>query len=64
MQSALNDASNGRSTLIIAHRLSTVRHADKIVVLHQGKVVEVGKHDELVKKDGRYAELVKNQQFG
>lgn len=63
VQSALNDASNGRSTLIIAHRLSTVRHADKIVVLHQGKVVEVGKHDELVKKDGRYAQLVKNQQF-
>jgi ATP-binding cassette subfamily B (MDR/TAP) protein 8 len=64
VQSALNDASNGRSTLIIAHRLSTVRHADKIVVLHQGRVVEVGKHDELVKKDGRYAQLVKNQQFG
>lgn len=64
VQSALNDASNGRSTLIIAHRLSTIKNADKIVVMHQGKVVEVGKHDDLVKKDGRYAQLVKNQQFG
>jgi len=64
VQAALNDATQGRSTLVIAHRLSTVKNADKIIVLHQGKVVEVGTHDDLVKKDGRYAQLVKNQQFG
>merc|ERR1712071_69725 len=63
VQSALNDATCGRSTLVIAHRLSTIKNANKIVVLHHGNVVEVGRHDELVKQGGRYANLVKNQQF-
>jgi len=51
----------GRTVLIIAHRLSTVRHADKIVVLNNGEIVEEGNHEELVARRGKYFELVKNQ---
>jgi ATP-binding cassette subfamily B protein len=50
-----------KTVLIIAHRLSTVRHADQIVVLDEGKVAEVGTHIELVSAAGKYYELVKNQ---
>lgn len=50
-----------RTVVVIAHRLSTVRHADQIVVLEQGRVVEVGDHAELVARGGRYLELVQNQ---
>jgi ATP-binding cassette subfamily B protein len=46
---------------VIAHRLSTVKHADQIVVLEQGKIVEVGSHKALVKQKGNYYHLVKNQ---
>lgn len=54
--------SNGqRQRLLIAHRLSTVRHADNIVVLHQGRIAEQGTHQELVQRRGMYYELVKNQ---
>ncbi len=45
----------------MAHRLSTVMNADKIVVLHQGQIIEEGTHDTLSKKKGQYYELVKNQ---
>jgi ATP-binding cassette subfamily B protein len=51
----------GRTVVVVAHRLSTVRNADKVVVLHHGKIVEEGTHDELSTKKGRYFELVKNQ---
>lgn len=51
----------GRTVLVIAHRLSTVRDADNIVVLHQGKIVETGTHVELVQKQGYYYTLVHNQ---
>ena len=51
----------GRTVLVIAHRLSTVRNADQIVVLHQGEIVETGTHVELVKKQGYYYTLVHNQ---
>ena len=51
----------GRTTLIIAHRLSTVRHADQIVVLDQGKIVEQGTHEQLVQLRGRYADMVDKQ---
>eukprot|EP01105_Mastigella_eilhardi_P025094 TRINITY_DN6715_c0_g1_i1.p1 TRINITY_DN6715_c0_g1~~TRINITY_DN6715_c0_g1_i1.p1 ORF type:complete len:1371 (-),score=342.00 TRINITY_DN6715_c0_g1_i1:38-3583(-) len=62
VQQALDRASEGRTTLVIAHRLSTVQNADKIVVISQGKVVELGKHDELMRQDGLYSSLVHNQQ--
>jgi ATP-binding cassette subfamily B protein len=51
----------GRTVVVVAHRLSTVRNADKIVVLHQGEIVEAGTHDTLTHQRGRYYELVKNQ---
>jgi len=51
----------GKTAIVIAHRLSTVKHADKIVVLDKGKVVEEGNHSELVAKKGEYYRLVKNQ---
>ncbi len=51
----------GRTVVVVAHRLSTVRNADQIVVLDKGKIAEVGKHDDLIKKKGSYYNLVKNQ---
>lgn len=57
----LNVFFRGKTVLIIAHRLSTVRYADQIIVLDQGKIVEVGKHEELIEKQGAYYKLVKNQ---
>ena len=57
MQEALERLSEGRTTIAIAHRLSTVRDADQIVVLDQGRVVEIGTHDELLARGGRYAAL-------
>lgn len=57
----LNTFFKGRTVMIIAHRLSTVKNADKIVVLENGEAVEIGNHFELVERKGRYFELVKNQ---
>lgn len=51
----------GKTVVVIAHRLSTVKNADQIIVLEKGKVVEVGTHEQLSKVNGRYFELVKNQ---
>ena len=51
----------GRTAVVIAHRLSTVKNADQIVVLDQGKIVEKGTHHELVDLGGKYYQLVKNQ---
>ena len=58
VQEALERLAEGRTTIAIAHRLSTVRDADQIVVLDQGSVVEVGTHDDLLRQGGRYASLV------
>ena len=58
VQEAIEKISRDRTAIIIAHRLSTVRHADKIVVLDQGRIVEEGNHQELLAGRGRYFELV------
>jgi ATP-binding cassette subfamily B protein/subfamily B ATP-binding cassette protein MsbA len=57
VQAALEDLAKGRTTIVIAHRLSTVRNADKIVVMDQGRVVEEGSHDALLAQGGAYAAL-------
>jgi ATP-binding cassette, subfamily B, bacterial len=50
-----------KTVVIVAHRLSTVKNADNIIVLHNGEITESGTHEELAFKKGRYFELVKNQ---
>lgn len=61
IQASLKDAVRGRTTIIVAHRLSTVRNADRILVLDAGTIVEQGSHDALVEKRGLYASLVGQQ---
>jgi ATP-binding cassette subfamily B protein len=57
IQQELNEISRGRTTLVIAHRLSTIVDADQIVVLESGRIIERGRHAELISRGGRYAEL-------
>ena len=52
-----------RTTFVIAHRLSTVKEADKLLVMDGGEIVEMGKHDELIEKGGTYAKLVEMQEL-
>jgi subfamily B ATP-binding cassette protein MsbA len=61
IQQALERVLEGRTSLVIAHRLSTVRNADKIIVLDQGRIVETGKHDDLLQRDGLYSQLYRRQ---
>jgi ATP-binding cassette subfamily B (MDR/TAP) protein 1 len=64
VQAALDSASKGRTTVAIAHRLSTIQHADVIFVFSEGKIVEKGRHEELMGKRGVYWELAKLQDMG
>ncbi|MCB9188235.1 MAG: ATP-binding cassette domain-containing protein [Flavobacteriales bacterium] len=61
VQEALDKLMKNRTSIVIAHRLSTIKNADKIIVLDKGKVVEIGKHEELIQKDGLYTKLSKLQ---
>ena len=61
IQKAMDKLMRGRTSFIIAHRLSTIKNADRILVLRDGDIVEQGKHDELLAKNGFYAELYNSQ---
>jgi ATP-binding cassette subfamily B protein len=61
VQQALDLAMEGRTSIVIAHRLSTIRNADLIIVIDQGRVVQRGRHEELMSEGGLYAELYRTQ---
>jgi ATP-binding cassette subfamily B protein len=64
VQHALDDLARGRTTIAIAHRISTIRYADQILVLDAGRIVERGTHDELVELGGRYSALLSGAALG
>ena len=64
IQQTFEKLAKGRTTIIIAHRLSTVRNADRIAVIEDGRIAEQGSHQELMDKNGAYAELVRTQELG
>ena len=61
VQQAMDKLTEGRTSFIIAHCLSTIKNADKILVMQEGNIVEQGTHEELLKKNGAYAELYNSQ---
>ncbi|MBX3709387.1 MAG: lipid A export permease/ATP-binding protein MsbA [Gammaproteobacteria bacterium] len=61
IQAALEQLMKNRTTLVIAHRLSTIEHADKIIVMDEGKMIEIGSHEELLGRNGHYAKLYRMQ---
>lgn len=61
IQNALEKITKGRTTLVVAHRLSTIKNSDKIIVLHKGKIREIGSHNELIEKKGLYYDLYQLQ---
>ena len=62
IQKGMDELMKGRTSFVIAHRLSTIRDADNIIVMDHGDIVEVGRHDELMKRNGFYTKLY-NAQF-
>lgn len=63
VQEALDNLMKNRTTIVVAHRLSTIKNADEICVMHEGEIVERGRHDELFQKNGYYRKLCDMQQF-
>ena len=63
VQDAIEKLMKNRTSLVVAHRLSTIRNADQICVFHEGEIVESGTHDELLQKDGVYKKLHSLQKF-
>ena len=63
IQDALNEIVKRKTTFVIAHRLSTLKNADRLIVLNKGEMVEFGTHQELMKKKGYYYELVNAQKL-
>ena len=61
VQDAMDKLTNGRTSFIIAHRLSTIKNADLILVMKDGNIIEQGNHDELMSKNGFYADLYNSQ---
>ena len=61
VQDALDQASRGRTTIVIAHRLATIQNSDVICVVHRGRIVESGKHDELLSRKGYYYRLAQSK---
>ena len=64
IQDSMAELMKGRTSLIIAHRLSTIRDADQIIVMDQGRIIEQGSHDELIRKNGKYRQLYMTQFAG
>jgi ATP-binding cassette subfamily B protein len=62
IQESLRDVSRNRTTLVIAHRLSTVVDCDEIIVLDDGRIIERGRHEELLSREGAYAAMWRKQQ--
>ena len=61
VQKAMDKLTEGRTSFIIAHRLSTIKNADMILVMNEGNIIEQGTHDELMQKNGFYADLYNSQ---